>query len=58
MVVFLKKNVDVFAWNAYEAPGVDTSFIFHSDAVKDEMMKLKRARAIKEVFTLNGWLTP
>ena len=65
-------NIDVFAWNAYEAPGVDPSFICHhlnvnpsvtprkqpprrsskdhSDAVKDEEMKLKRAWAIKEVF--------
>ena len=27
--MFLKKNVDVFAWNAYEAPMVDSSFICH-----------------------------
>ena len=69
---FLKINADVFAWNAYEAPGVDPSFIYHhlnvnqsviprkqplrrsskdhSDAVKDKVMKLKQARAIKEVF--------
>ena len=26
---FLKTNVDVFDWNAYEAPGVDPSFICH-----------------------------
>ena len=74
---FLKRNVDVFTWNAYEAPGVDPSFIHHhlnvnptvtpkkqpprlsskdhSDAVKDEVMKLKRAGAIKEVFYLE-WL--
>ena len=74
---FLKRNVDVFTWNAYEAPGVDPSFIRHhlnvnptvtpkkqpprlsskdhSDAVKDEVMKLKRAGAIKEVFYLE-WL--
>ena len=26
---FLKRNVDVFTWNAYEAPGVDLSFIYH-----------------------------
>ena len=26
---FLKRNVDVFAWNAYEASGVDLSFICH-----------------------------
>ena len=72
LVEFLKRNVDVFAWNAYEAPGVDPSFICHhlnvnpsitpkkqpprrlskehSDAVKDEVMKLKQAGAIKEVF--------
>ena len=69
---FLRRNVDVFAWNAYEATGVDSSFICHhlnvnpfvtskkqsprcsskdhSDAVKDEAMKLKQAGAIKEVF--------
>ncbi|XP_075640566.1 uncharacterized protein LOC142612349 [Castanea sativa] len=28
LVMFLKKNVDVFAWNAYETLGVDPSFIF------------------------------
>ena len=60
---FLKKNLDVFAWNAYEAPGVDSNFICHhlnvnpsvtpkkqppqhsskdhSDAIKDEVTKLK-----------------
>ena len=27
MVVFLKRNVDVYTWNAYEAPGVYSSFI-------------------------------
>ena len=26
---FLRKNVDVFAWDAYEAPGVDLNFICH-----------------------------
>ena len=26
---FLKKNIDVFAWNTYEAPGVDPDFICH-----------------------------
>ena len=29
LVEFLKRNVDVFAWSAYEAPGVDPSFICH-----------------------------
>ena len=72
LVEFLGKNVNVFAWNAYEALGVDSSFICHhlnvnpsvtpkkqppwhsskdhSDAVRDEVMKLKQTGAIKEVF--------
>ena len=72
LIVFLKGNVDVFTWSAYEAPGVDPNFICHhlnvnpsftprkqphrrsskehSDVVKDEVIKLKQARAIKEVF--------
>ena len=29
LVEFLRKNVDVFAWDAYEAPGVDPNFIFY-----------------------------
>ena len=66
------KNVDVFAWSAYEAPGLDPNFIYHhlnvnpsvihkkqlprrlskdhSDAVKEDVVKLKQAKAIKEVF--------
>ena len=77
MVEFLKRNVDVFAWNAYEAPGVDPSFVCHhlnvnpsviprkeppwrfskdySDAVKDEVVKVKQVGANKEVFYLE-WL--
>ena len=27
--MFLKRNIDVFAWSAYEAPGVDPNFICH-----------------------------
>ena len=72
LIEFLRKNVDVFAWSAYKAPGVDPSFICHhldvnpsitpkkqsprpsskdhSDAVRDEVKKLRQARAIKEVF--------
>ena len=26
---FLRRNVDVFAWNAYETPGLDSNFICH-----------------------------
>ena len=29
LVEFLSRNVDVFAWNAYEASGVNPSFICH-----------------------------
>ena len=29
LVEFPRKNVDVFAWSAYEAPSVDPSFICH-----------------------------
>ena len=29
LVDFLRKNVDVFAWDAYEVPGVDPNFICH-----------------------------
>ena len=28
LVEFLKQNIDVFAWNAYEAPGVDPKNFF------------------------------
>ena len=26
---FLKKNVDVFAWDTYDTPGIDLNFICH-----------------------------
>ena len=29
LLEFLRANVDVFAWNSYEAPGVDPYFICH-----------------------------
>ena len=29
LIEFLKRNMDVFAWDAYEAPGVDPEFICH-----------------------------
>ena len=73
LVEFLKRNIDVFAWNAYEAPGVDPDFICHhlnvnpvmtprkqlprrpskehAKAVRQEVSKLKKAGAIKEVLS-------
>ena len=29
MVELLRRNADVFAWDAYEAPGLDPKFICH-----------------------------
>ena len=29
LIEFLKRNIDVFAWNTYEASGVDPEFIYH-----------------------------
>ena len=29
LVDFLRENINVFAWSAYEAPGIDPSFICH-----------------------------
>ena len=74
LIDFLKQNIDVFAWNTYEAPGVDPKFICHNldvnplvapkkqlprrpskehaEAVREEVVKLKHAGAIKEVFYL------
>ena len=72
LIRFLRENVDVFAWDAYEVSRVDPNFICHNlnvnpsitpkkqpprrpskehaDAVRDKVMKFKRAEAIKEVF--------
>ncbi|XP_030963448.1 uncharacterized protein LOC115984558 [Quercus lobata] len=69
---FLRRNVDVFAWDSYDAPGVDSNIICHylnvnpsfipkkqpprrpskehANTVRDEVMKLKKAGAIKEIF--------
>ena len=77
LVAFLRKNVDVFAWSAYEALRVDPNFICHHlnvnpsvilkkqpprrsskknyEIVKEKVVMLKRAGAIKEVFYLE-WL--
>ena len=29
LIRFLRKNVDVFAWDAYDAPRIDPNFICH-----------------------------
>ena len=72
LIEFLQDNVDIFAWDACEAPEIDADFICHHlnvnpsitprkqpprrssrdhyEAVKEEVTKLNRAGAIKEVF--------
>ena len=72
LVEFLKGNIDMFAWDACDAPGIDPDFIYHhlnvnpfvtpkkqsprrpsrehAEAIREEVTKLKRAGAIKEVF--------
>ena len=72
LVELLRRNVDVFAWDAYKAPSLDPKFICHHlnvnpsvtpkkqplrrpsnehvETVKSEVIKLKQAGAIKEVF--------
>ena len=42
LVIFLKNNIDVFAWNAYEALGVDPSFIFHHLNVNPSVIPRKQ----------------
>ena len=29
LVEFLKRNIDIFAWDACDAPGIDPAFICH-----------------------------
>ena len=29
LIKFFRRNIDVFAWNAYEALGIDLKFIYH-----------------------------
>ena len=72
LIGFLRENVNVFAWDAYEALRIDPSFICHhlnvnpsvtpnkqpprhlskehADAIRDKVMKFKKAGAIKKVF--------
>ena len=52
LVVFLRKNVDVFAWNAYEASGVDPNFICHHLNVNPSITPKKQPprRSSKEHF--------
>ena len=42
LIEFLRGNVDVFAWNAYEAPRVDPSFICHHLNVNPSATPIKQ----------------
>ena len=72
LIEFLKRDIDMFAWDACDAPGIDPAFICHhlnvnpsitpkkqpprrpsreyANAIREDVMKLKRAGVIKEVF--------
>ena len=42
LIEFLRKNVDVFAWNAYEALGIDPDFIYHHLNVNSSITSRKQ----------------
>ena len=42
LFVFLRSNINVFAWNAYEDPGVDPDFIFHHLNVNPTILPRKQ----------------
>ena len=42
LIEFLKRNVDVFTWNAYKASGVDPSFICHYLKVNPSVVPKKQ----------------
>ena len=42
LLAFLRRNIDVFAWNAYEAPGVIPKFIFHHLNVNPTILPKKQ----------------
>ena len=42
LIEFLKRNIDVFAWSAYEALGVDSNFICHHLNVNSSVIPKKQ----------------
>ena len=42
LIVFLKRNVDVFTWSAYETPRVDPNFICHHLNVNPSVIPKKQ----------------
>ena len=65
LVEFLKRNINVFAWNTYEAPGVDPDFICHHLNVNPLVIPKKQlprrpskehAEAVRQEVTKPKWL--
>ena len=54
LIGFLRENVDVFAWDAYEAPGVDPSFICHHLNVNPSVTPKKQPPRRPSMLTLLG----
>ena len=52
LIGFLRRNIDVFAWSAYEALGVDLNFICHHLNVNPSVNPKKQPpwRSSKEHF--------
>ena len=52
LIAFLRENIDVFAWNAYKTPGVDSYFIFHHLNINPAILPKKQSprRSSKEHF--------
>ena len=46
LMVFLRKNINVFAWSAYEAPGVDPDLICHHLNVNLVVVPKKQPRGV------------
>ena len=42
LIKFLKRNIDVFAWDACDAPGIDPTFICHHLNVKPSITPKKQ----------------
>ena len=42
LVDFLKDNLDIFSWSAYEAPGVDPEFIYRHLNVNSKVTPKKQ----------------
>ena len=52
LIAFLRENIDVFAWNAYKTPGVDSYFICHHLNINPAILPKKQSprRSSKEHF--------